>query len=98
MRRQIPQDPIAAAVAAVVAVLGALRLLERWGLTADDVAVIVGAVGTLGALWRGRVEASRRRAGVAELAAAKAAPAEIDAVPSSQSTDSTTRRIDELDG
>lgn len=46
------QDPVAALIASVVAVLGALGLLTRWGLSADEVAQIGGAALALAAAIR----------------------------------------------
>lgn len=55
------QDPIAAVVTAVVAILGAFRVGERLGLTADEVLMIVGALGTIATIVRTWLE--RRNAG-----------------------------------
>lgn len=45
-------DPPAAVVSLLVAALGALGLLEQWGLSADDVALICGAVLSIAATAR----------------------------------------------
>lgn len=101
--RPIPQDPIAAACAAIVALLGAFQLLERWGLTADDVAVAGGAVATLGALLRGRLEARRRATSTVTMSATITAPErpistlDVRSPVPVAAGDSTTRRIEGLD-
>lgn len=49
-------DPPAAVVSLAVALLGAFGLLESWGLTADDVALIVGAAMSAAATARAVIE------------------------------------------
>lgn len=50
--RVSPQDPVAALVASVVALLGASSLVSRLGLTADDVALLGGLVLAIAATVR----------------------------------------------
>lgn len=50
--RVSPQDPVAVVVASVIAIVGAVGLWTRWGLTADDVAQLGGAALALAAAWR----------------------------------------------
>lgn len=45
-------DPAAAVAGVIVSVLGALGLAEKWGISPDDVLVVVGAVATLAAAIR----------------------------------------------
>lgn len=45
-------DPAAAVAGVIVSVLGALGLAERWGISPDDVLVVVGAIATLAAAIR----------------------------------------------
>jgi len=47
-----PQDPIAVVVASVIAIVGALGLWSRWGLTADHVAQLGGAALAIAAVLR----------------------------------------------
>lgn len=58
-RSLVATDPVAAIVSAAVAILGVLGVVDRLGLSGDDVAVITGAVMTIAAtvrtVWPGRL-------------------------------------------
>jgi hypothetical protein len=51
-------DPSAALVSSLVMLAGFLGLMERWGLTADDVAALLGAAMTVAAILRRPLERS----------------------------------------
>lgn len=59
--KNIPPDPIGAAVAYVVAILSAFHLPESLGLTADEMGIILGAVGGLIATIRGVLVSRSKR-------------------------------------
>jgi hypothetical protein len=95
--RVSPQDPAAALAFAVVAILGAFGLAERWGITADMVMTIIGSAMTVAATVRAWRDARRPPVvgvivGTPELAPAVLATVE-PAAPKG-STEATTRRIE----
>ena len=48
MKTKSPKDPLALAlVGAVTSILSGLGLLEKWGMTADDVGLVGGGVATI---------------------------------------------------
>lgn len=53
-------DPSASVIGAVVAICGTFGLLEEWGLTADELAIVIGALGSIAAGARAWVEAKKR--------------------------------------
>lgn len=59
--KNIPPDPIGAVVAYIVAILSALHLPQSLGLTADEMGIILGAVGGLIATIRGVLVSRSKR-------------------------------------
>jgi hypothetical protein len=85
------QDPIAVVLSSVVGILGALGLIERAGLTADQVAQIVGFAVAIGASIRTVFE-RRRLAELEDLRATvqtheRRAAGEVDDTVDSDTTD-----------
>ena len=59
--RDNPADPIAALLSALLIVAGVFKLPERLGITTGELAIILGAIGTVAAAWRGRLVARNGR-------------------------------------
>ena len=55
-------DPIAALIGTLLGICGALGLLSKMGISADDTAVLLGFVGSAVAGFRAVLESRRRRA------------------------------------
>jgi hypothetical protein len=58
-KKHVSIDRGAGLTGAVLAILGVFHVAERLGITADELAIVIGALGTIGAEVRHRMESRK---------------------------------------